>query len=241
MIDKHAQSSPRVEQVATRVRSQLKQNTHHHVLDVNGLSIDRRGLRLVDHLSFVLKPGQVLGVSGPSGSGKTTLLRCLTGLTTDYAGMIRLPSHRLGMVFQEPRLLPWRTVRANVMLPLKQPDALFRAEEWLERVQLDDVMDMYPAQLSGGMCQRVAIARALAAEPDVLFVDEPFSALDRPLALQLRDRLYALIQSRQLTTIWVSHDTDELEHIATHRLALHGPPGTWSLSPAQAKSNSQPN
>lgn len=134
------------------------------------------------------------------------------------------------MVFQEPRLLPWRTIRDNVMLPLTTPEAGAIAEEWLHRVHLGDVMAMYPAQLSGGMRQRVAIARAFAADPEVLLVDEPFSALDKPLAKDLREMLGTLIADRQLTTLWVSHDINELRHIATHHLTLHGPPGTWAVT-----------
>lgn len=199
---------------------------------VEQFTVYRRGLCLINQLSLSLTKGDVVGISGPSGCGKTTLLRCLAGLSHDYSGKIDLPTTRLAMVFQEPRLLPWRSVRDNVMLPLKRGDALFIAEEWLERVHLGDVMDMYPDQLSGGMRQRVAIARALAAQPDLLLVDEPFSALDRPLANELRDMLHTLIQDRHLTTLWVSHDTQELKHIATHRLALSGPPGSWTFTPA---------
>lgn len=199
-------------------------------MQLTDVSISRRGLPLITDLSVGLQPGQVLGIQGASGCGKTTLLRCIAGLSTDFAGAIRLDTTRLAMVFQEPRLLPWRTARDNVTLPLTSPDALFIAEEWLERVRLGDVMDMYPSQLSGGMRQRVAIARALAADPEVLLVDEPFSALDKPLARELQDMLGSFIADRKLTTLWVSHDVDELCHIATHQLTLHGPPGTWALT-----------
>lgn len=197
---------------------------------LDAITISRRGLTLIDNLSVLLNRGDVLGIQGASGCGKTTLLRCIAGLSDDYTGHIQLDAPNLAMVFQEPRLLPWRTILANVMLPLTTPDALLIAEEWLERVHLGDVMDMYPAQLSGGMRQRVAIARALAAEPDVLLVDEPFSSLDKPLAKELRDMLSALIADRQLTTCWVSHDSVELRHIATHHLTLYGHPGSWTIT-----------
>ncbi|WP_254872927.1 ABC transporter ATP-binding protein [Schaalia sp. Marseille-Q2122] len=196
--------------------------------------MSRRDLRLVNDLSFEVTPGQVLGVSGPSGCGKTTLLRCISGLSSHYSGTISLPEGPIAMVFQEARLLPWRSVRSNVMLPLRTADAFFRAEEWLERLHLADAMDLYPAQLSGGMRQRVAIARALATEPTLLLVDEPFSALDAPLARDLRDlrdMLAELISDKQFTTVWVSHDMEEINAVSTQRLHLDGPPGSWTLNP----------
>lgn len=198
-------------------------------LTLRDVTIERRGLRLVDGLSLTLAPGQVLGVSGPSGCGKTTLLRCISELSPHYRGSIQRPQGRLSMVFQEHRLLPWKTIHANVMLPLKTADAFFRAEEWLERVHLADAMDLYPAQLSGGMRQRVAIARALATEPTVLLVDEPFSALDASLALELRHMLAELICHKQFITVWVSHDLEEINAVSTHLLHLNGPPGSWTL------------
>lgn len=200
-------------------------------LTVTNVSVSRRGLRLIDDLSLEVTPGQVLGVSGPSGCGKTTLLRCISGLSSHYSGTISLPEGPIAMVFQEARLLPWRSVRSNVMLPLRTADAFFRAEEWLERLHLADAMDLYPAQLSGGMRQRVAIARALATEPTLLLVDEPFSALDAPLARDLRDMLAELVSDKQFTTVWVSHDMEEINAVSTQRLHLDGPPGSWTLNP----------
>lgn len=202
----------------------------HDALSLTGVSVSRRGLRLIDDLSCTVTPGQVLGVSGPSGCGKTTLLRCIASLSSHYTGSITVPEGPLAMVFQEPRLLPWRSVRSNVMLPLRTADAFFRAEEWLERLHLADAMDLYPAQLSGGMRQRVAIARALATEPTLLLVDEPFSALDAPLARDLRDMLAELVSDKQFTTVWVSHDMEEIRAVSTQHLHLNGPPGSWTLS-----------
>lgn len=202
----------------------------HDALSLTGMSVSRRGLRLIDDLSCTVTPGQVLGVSGPSGCGKTTLLRCIASLSSHYTGSITMPEGPLAMVFQEPRLLPWRSVRSNVMLPLRTADAFFRAEEWLERLHLADAMDLYPAQLSGGMRQRVAIARALATEPTLLLVDEPFSALDAPLARDLRDMLAELVSDKQFTTVWVSHDMEEIRAVSTQHLHLNGPPGSWTLS-----------
>ncbi|MDC4232703.1 ATP-binding cassette domain-containing protein [Actinomyces sp. B33] len=201
-------------------------------LGVDRLRLVRRGLLLVDALTFSVAPGQVLGVSGASGAGKTTLLRAIAGLTDDYGGTVERPDGPLGMVFQEARLLPWLTAHENVLLPVdrSRADRFFWAEEWLERVGLADAAGLYPHQMSGGMRQRVAIARALAVGPRLLLVDEPFSALDKPLAAALRDELMRLVRDHAPTTVWVSHEDGELDAVSDRRLHLDGPPGTWTLS-----------
>lgn len=202
------------------------------MLDLQSISIERRGLQLIDDLSLTVNPGEILGISGASGVGKTTLLRAIANESHEYRGRISRPAGRLSFVFQDPRLLPWKTARHNVQLtiPPAQADAFFQAEEWLERVDLADAMDLYPAQMSGGMRQRVAIARAMAVEPALLLVDEPFSALDDELVRQLRDDLLSIIKSSHLTTVWVSHDPAELDAVSTMRLHLYGPPGQWSIT-----------
>ncbi len=179
-----------------------------------------------------MRPGEILGVSGASGAGKTTLLRVIAGAVGGYSGRIQRPDGRLAFVFQEPRLLPWLSARDNVLLTLDRrvPGRFFLAEEWLERVGLSDAADVRPPQLSGGMRQRVAIARAMATEPRLLLVDEPFSALDKPLAQSLRDDLQDIVVHSNLVTVWVSHDPDELEQVSALRLHLSGPPGRWRLS-----------
>ena len=163
---------------------------------------------------------------------KTTLLRVIAGAVGGYSGRIQRPDGRLAFVFQEPRLLPWLSARDNVLLTLDRrvPGRFFLAEEWLERVGLSDAADVRPPQLSGGMRQRVAIARAMATEPRLLLVDEPFSALDKPLAQSLRDDLQDIVVHSNLVTVWVSHDPDELEQVSALRLHLSGPPGRWRLS-----------
>lgn len=203
-----------------------------HALTLRGVHLYRRGLHLVDDLSVTVRPGEVLGISGVSGAGKTTLLRAIGGMTKDYSGQIHRPEGVLSMVFQEPRLLPWRRARKNVQLALDEPfiDTYFRAEDWLERVGLHDSANLYPAMMSGGMRQRVAIARALIVEPSLLLVDEPFSALDAELSDKLREDLLGVIAQTDLITVWVSHDREELEAVSTRRLVLYGHPGEWELS-----------
>ena len=181
---------------------------------------------MLGELAFSLANGEVAALVGPSGCGKTTLLRIIAGLDSDFEGSVALPAHgRLGMVFQEPRLLPWRTVEQNVRLAAPQAtDAalgtLFQA------LGLAAHRDHYPGELSLGLARRVALARAFAVEPDLLLLDEPFVSLDDALAARLRDELADLVNRRPVTTLLVTHDVEEAIGLADRLLLL-------SLSPAR--------
>ena len=194
------------------------------------VTMARRGLTLVKDLSLAVGPGQTLAVTGPSGAGKTTLLRAVSGLSPADGGTVRRPDGRLSQVFQEPRLLPWYSAHRNISLIVDGPAPDLTAVQWLERVGLAAAGHLPPARLSGGMRQRVAIARALAASPSLLLVDEPFSALDRPLAASLRADLIALLADQNVVTVWVTHDPQEVEEVSHLHLHLDGPPGTWRLA-----------
>ncbi|RRD07029.1 ABC transporter ATP-binding protein [Arachnia propionica] len=202
--------------------------TEHLVL--SDVSLSRGGNTLIADLSLTVRPGQVLAVTGASGVGKTTLLRAISGLSPCDGGSVIRPEGRVAQVFQEPRLLPWYSAHRNVALVVRHefPDLI--AQQWLARVDLAHATHLHPAQLSGGMRQRVAIARAMATEPALLLVDEPFSALDRPLATALRGDLVALLAQEAVITIWVTHDLEEAEAVSHLHLELDGPPGTWRLT-----------
>lgn len=174
--------------------------------------------------------GQVLAILGPSGVGKTTLLSLLAGLVRPDAGRIISSFERPAVVFQDPLLLPWRTARGNVAfalagLPLSRAERLQRAEAMLARVELADEADKYPHQLSGGMRKRVALARALAVEPDLLLMDEAFSALDEGLKRQMQQLVRSDVDTRSTAVVTVTHDLTEAVRLADEIVVVSGRPG----------------
>jgi sulfonate transport system ATP-binding protein len=178
-------------------------------------------------------PGEIVVVAGASGCGKSTLLRIVAGLDHGFDGEVRLdherlrePSPRIGVVFQEPRLLPWLTVQENVLLATAGAEAdRPRALALLDEVGLDGCAQLRPKALSGGMAQRVALARALLREPGLLLLDEPFAALDPPTRGRLQHLLLALVRERGTTVILVTHDVAEAVALADRILVLGGTPG----------------
>ncbi len=173
-------------------------------------------------VSLTLPSPGVSVITGASGRGKTTLFRLLAGLETPDSGSIT-GAGRVAYMFQEPRLLPWLTAAENVNLVLgDSADTLPTALAWLERVELGDDTDKYPAALSGGMQQRVALARALAyaeaAQAETILLDEPFRALDRPLRL----RLYPLLieAAKRAAVVVVTHDAEDAEWLGAEMIGL---------------------
>jgi NitT/TauT family transport system ATP-binding protein len=179
---------------------------------------------ILGNIGFSLAPGEIAALVGPSGCGKTTLLRAIAGLLRMQEGHVRVPKHgRLGIVFQEPRLLPWRDVETNVRLAApassqSERDAIFAALGLMEHRR------DFPATLSLGLARRVAIARAFAIRPDILLLDEPFVSLDAALASRLRQELIALIEGRGVTSLIITHSVDEAIALADKVLVLSGRP-----------------
>jgi NitT/TauT family transport system ATP-binding protein len=182
-------------------------------------------------LSLEVAPGEFVALVGPSGCGKTTFLNIVAGLDRDFDGEVRLAPRpdgapaRVGYVFQEPRLLPWRTVHENIALVLPPHGADAIVGELLAAVGLAAARDLYPPQLSGGMSRRVAIARAFAIQPDLLLMDEPFVSLDHDTVEQLRELLLKLWHARPTTVLFVTHDLREALVLADRLVLLSATPG----------------
>jgi NitT/TauT family transport system ATP-binding protein len=181
--------------------------------------------------------GEFVAVVGPSGCGKSTLLRILGGLLLPTQGSVLLdgmplsaPRRQVGFVFQNVNLMPWRTVRRNVTLPLEVagvpwPRANRRADELLRLVGLVGFEDAYPRQLSGGMAQRVAIARALISDPEVLLLDEPFGSLDALSRERMNLELLRIWRARRVTAVMVTHSLQEAIFVADRVLVMSPRPG----------------
>ncbi len=191
----------------------------------------------IDGLDLEVAANEVVAIIGPNGSGKSTLLRIIGGLLTPDAGTVEIegrpvdgPDRTVGFVFQEPRLLPWRDVLANVAYPLElsgvaRPEREARAREVLDLVGLAGFATSRPHRLSGGMRQRAAIARALALGPSVLLLDEPFSALDALTRERLDLELLDLWQQTATTVVLVTHSISEAVLLADRTVVLSSRPG----------------
>ena len=194
------------------------------------------GYRALEDVSLELEPGGFLALTGPSGCGKTSVLQMLAGLLRPTSGSVLVegqdPSRVDGVAccFQDPRLLPWRTVEANVALPLElagitSSERTQRASEALARVGLEQVIDRLPHQLSGGMRMRVSIARALVVRPRLLLLDEPFGALDEVTREQLDDELLRLWTEDGMTVVIVTHSLREAVYLAQRVVVMAGSAG----------------
>jgi len=204
------------------------------------LSADSTPIEVVRDLKLRLEAGSFGALIGPSGCGKTTILKIAAGLDPDFRGEIRTPgAGRLGIVFQEPRLLPWRTVEQNIRLALPASDTSADLTELVEILGLNSHLTRYPGELSLGLARRAAIARAFAVRPDFLLLDEPFVSLDETVAARLRDELVALTTRTKITTLFVTHNLDEAIQLSDRLFFLSDRPtrviAEKSLPPPRGK------
>jgi ABC-type nitrate/sulfonate/bicarbonate transport system ATPase subunit len=207
-----------------------------------GATVEARGLTkrydetvVFEDLDFGIGAGEIFCLLGPSGCGKTTLLHLIAGLEDPTDGgvyfegdRIEGPDYRRGVVFQDPHLYPWRTVRENIEFG---PDVRGeeaddeRVDELIDMIGLEEFEDAKPSELSGGMAQRVSLARTLANGPDLLLLDEPFSALDELTKMELQDELLELVDALELTVVFVTHDIDEAVYLGDRVAVMDGEEG----------------
>lgn len=190
----------------------------------------------LDRITFGVKAAELVSIVGPSGCGKSTLLRLIAGLDFPSSGELRVgaeaitgPSAERGLVFQDPNLFPWLTVRRNIQAGLVAmgllKDKRHEVNEFIHFVGLEGFADVYPHHLSGGMAQRVALARTLITHPRVLLLDEPLGALDAFTRMRMQDEVLRLWQSRLTTTLLVTHDIDEAIYMSDRILIMTPRPG----------------
>ncbi len=180
------------------------------LIQLQNVGLRFAGTQVLNKLDLSLAPGQRIALLGPSGVGKSSVLRLVAGLLKPSEGVVTNNAKRIGFVFQEPRLLPWLTVKQNleqVLKAIKTPSNLIdeKVNTALAQVQLSETQDYFPHQLSGGMAQRVSLARAFIIEPDLLLLDEPFSALDIKLKQELSALMADYLSEAKPSLIYVSH------------------------------------
>jgi sulfonate transport system ATP-binding protein len=173
----------------------------------------------LDNVNLDIGPGEFVALLGRSGSGKSTLLRTLAGLDTPSAGIVQVPNERM-VVFQEPRLLPWKTAIQNVELGLRGERTTEQARSALAEVGLEHRLHAYPATLSGGEAQRAGLARALVRDPKLLLLDEPFAALDALTRMRMHALIESLWKRHHLSVLLITHDVDEAILLADRALVI---------------------
>lgn len=230
-----------VQLVADREKAESNEAPAIVEIDVADVSIvfDSQKGQIVaaDRVSFQIMRGEFVCLLGPSGCGKSTVLNAIAGFETPYAGSVSVAGKRVagpgpdrGMVFQQPHLFPWKSVRSNIshgpsMLGKTTKEARAIADDLIAMIGLSRFADSYPHTLSGGMQQRVAIARALANRPGVLLMDEPFGALDAQTRIVMQESLLGLWVKVGTTIVFVTHDIDEAIFLADRVLIMSASPG----------------
>lgn len=195
---------------------------------------------VLENFSLELKPGEIIALLGPSGVGKSSVLRVLAGMRMPQSGEVEVhgkrltgPHPRLSFMFQDPSLLPWLCLEENVGfgLDFKHQTKISKIEKQqriaqaIQEVQLDHALGLYPRELSGGMAQRVALARSLARQPEILLLDEPFSALDELTRSEMQQLLREVSARHNTAAVLVTHDIDEALLLSDRVLLIGGRPG----------------
>lgn len=178
---------------------------------------------ILKDLVFEFRKEEFLGIIGPSGCGKTTLLGILSKLDKDFEGEIDINAQNISYVFQDDRLIPWLSIKENLLLVSKTKD-LEEIKELLKLVKLENILEEYPNKLSGGMKKRVAFIRAFINSPDFILLDEPFSSLDFPTSQDLKEEFLKLCSKFKPTVVLVTHDISEAIYLCSKIVFLSKSP-----------------
>jgi len=200
-----------------------------------------QGYTAVQNATLAVAPGEFVAVVGPTGCGKSTLLNVAAGLLTPSSGQVTVfgaalngINHRAGYMFQGDALFPWRSALDNVMAGLEfagvaKQDARARAQEWLARVGLGDFAQRYPHQMSGGMRKRAMLAQTLIRDPDIILMDEPFSALDIQTRQLMENEVLDLWMAERKAVLFITHDLDEAIAMSDRVVVLSAGPATHPI------------
>ncbi|MBU0924785.1 ABC transporter ATP-binding protein [bacterium] len=187
-----------------------------------------KDIKILENIKIFVNEGEFLSIIGPSGCGKTTLLNIASSLDKDFKGKVNISSSNIGFVFQDHRLIPWLTIKENLLIISKDKD-INQINELLKLVGLNDILDVYPKNLSGGMSRRVSFVRAFINKPKVIFLDEPFISLDYPTATALKKDFLTLCKKFNTTVILVTHDLSEAIYLSNRILFFSKNPANQIL------------
>jgi len=205
------------------------------VLEVTkAFTSDKGRLNVIENVSFSVREGEFVAIVGPSGCGKTTLLNVMAGFIQPDTGTVVIdgsprskPDSRGILISQQGSVFPWLTVRENLMFGLNghvPADNVSLADHYADIVGLKGFEDSYPHELSGGMLKRAELARALVVKPEILYMDEPFAALDALMSLRMRNELLRILAKERHTVMLITHDVEEAIHLADRVLVLSSRP-----------------
>lgn len=210
-------------------------NSIKKILSINNLSKTFYSLtdeiKVLDNISFDVLQNDFIGIIGPSGCGKSSILNIISNLDTKYKGTIKKQNIKIGYMFQEDTLFDWLTVYENIILALKITKSNTKEKQnyvknLLKKYNLYEFKNKYPHELSGGMKQRISLIRTLSYKPDILLLDEPFSALDYQTRIKISEDVYKIIKNENKTAIIVTHDIEEAIALCNKVIVLSNRPTT---------------
>ncbi len=178
---------------------------------------------VLKNINIAINEGEFLSIIGPSGCGKTTLLNIIANLEEDYKGSLKGDFSNISFMFQDDRLLPWLTVKENLLLVSKTKN-VSEIDDLISMIGLENILNLYPNRLSGGMKRRVALLRAFVNRPKIILLDEPFISLDFPTSMALKKEFLAFYKKFKPTVILVTHDLSEAVHLSNRMIFLSANP-----------------